>query len=201
MRSFYLGMGMHFDLKEIRPTQLAIGYIAVEKKKRLILSMNESEREAFFKQCHLDVVLGPSLTDEPLVFLVDRHHLAKALLDLGMEDRAVYVQLADYSHMSFDAFWDTMVAQNYVYSPDIGKLGWSSNVMGMIDDVYRSAAADVRDAGRIRKVWVPFFEFEWAEFFRTNIPATAYSNYDELLEKCLVLASSSAAKHLPGYVG
>ena len=41
----------------------------------------------------------------------------------------------------------------------------------LVDDPYRSVAAEVRERGGFAKESAPFEEFQWADFFRRRIPA------------------------------
>jgi hypothetical protein len=70
----------------------------------------------------------------------------------------------------------------------------------LIDDVYRSLAAFVRNAGGYDKTPLPFAEFVWADFFRRNIAIEdVRANFDAAVETAIPLARSQRASRLPGY--
>ena len=53
------------------------------------------------------------------------------------------------------------------------------NLTDLKDDPYRSLAGFARNAGAFLKVWTPFAELKWANYFRTRITKTdATRNFD-----------------------
>jgi len=69
-----------------------------------------------------------------------------------------------------------------------------------VDDVYRSLAGFVRDAGGYDKTPTAFAEFVWADYFRRNIPIEAVrEDFQSAVRAALPMAQSHWAKHIPGF--
>ena len=72
----------------------------------------------------------------------------------------------------------------------------------LTDDVYRSLAGFVRDAGGFRKTDAAFVEFVWADFFRRNIAIEEVTaNFLGAVRRAKRLAQSPLAKRIPGFTG
>jgi hypothetical protein len=70
------------------------------------------------------------------------------------------------------------------------------------DDVYRSIAGLVRDAGGFKKTGAAFVEFIWADFFRRNVAIEeVIGDFSAALRQAKRLAKSPLAKRIPGYCG
>ena len=70
----------------------------------------------------------------------------------------------------------------------------------LVDDVYRSLAGFVRDAGGYEKTHTAFAEFIWADFFRRNIAIEDVSaDFQAAVKQGLRLARSPLAKRIPGF--
>ena len=72
----------------------------------------------------------------------------------------------------------------------------------MTDDIYRSLAGFVRDAGGFDKTDAAFVEFVWADFFRRNIAIEEVkADFRKAVRQGKRLALSSHAKRIPGFKG
>jgi hypothetical protein len=72
----------------------------------------------------------------------------------------------------------------------------------LIDDVYRSLAAYVRNAGGYEKTGKAFAEFIWADFFRRNVAVEIVTgDFEAAVRAAVPLARSRRAKGLPGFKG
>ena len=72
----------------------------------------------------------------------------------------------------------------------------------LLDDVYRSLAGYVRNAGGYEKTPTAFAEFVWADFFRRNIPLEDLkADFAAAVNTALPLALSELALGMPGYKG
>ena len=161
----------------------------------------KDKRHEYLQQHVIPVVLGPGKK----LFLIDHHHLARALWDDGFE-HAWAETVADLSQLEGTAFWTEMDKRQWVYPHDAhGKIqpcsALPAHVSKLVDDPYRSLAAYARNAGAYKKSTTPFTEFAWANFFRTrvNIPSTDIG-FEAAVHKAVALAHSAAAKDLPGYL-
>jgi hypothetical protein len=75
------------------------------------------------------------------------------------------------------------------------------DIRGLADDPYRSLAWFVRKVGAFENSDRNFAEFKWANFFRERqlLDRQGLACMPRALEKAVILAQSSAAKHLPGF--
>jgi len=70
----------------------------------------------------------------------------------------------------------------------------------LIDDIYRSLAGYVRDAGGYEKTPTAFAEFVWADFFRRSIAIEDLkADFQAAVRTALPLAQSRLAKGMPGF--
>jgi hypothetical protein len=139
-------------------------------------------------------------------FILDHHHAALAMLKEGAKKiQAGLVE--DLSQLSEDSFWTYLDHFSWMHVYDEkGRKRGPGDIPGrledMLDDPYRSFAADVRDAGGFSKPPEPFQEFLWANFFRENVtPKSLKRDWDNAVEEALKLARSKDAKHIPGWCG
>jgi len=187
----------------LMPTQIALGFKLVKAKRKglRVLKKKPSELVAFILEHPIRVVMGP----KGLFYVIDHHHLAHALLDEGFETAPVEVQ-DDFSKTSQHDFWRNMEQHAWVYPYDgMGKKQRISaipkKIWDMQDDPFRSLAGFVRRGGGFAKTTTPYVEFQWAQFLRAHISAKlAKKNFAKALKQAHALATSEAAKDLPGYV-
>ncbi|MDQ9783503.1 ParB-like protein, partial [Serratia marcescens] len=74
-------------LASLRPTQMTVGMIEVDRKRRQWLDHVAANGPDFLGSHMIPVVLGP----KKVPWLIDHHHLARALLDEGVEHVLVSV--------------------------------------------------------------------------------------------------------------
>jgi hypothetical protein len=190
-------------VRELQPTQLAVGMIEVREKEAELSSKSSRKLEAYQQKHPEPVVKGPGNA----LFITDHHHLARALADRGIE--TTYCQIeADYSSLDPGPFWAKMEEQNWVYLYDEnGKgprdpAGLPRSVEGLKDDPYRSLAGAVRRKGGFAKVPTPFAEFKWADFFRPRISVSDIEeNFKKAVKEASAIATKRSACSLPGYQG
>lgn len=193
---------MEIDLQTARPTQGGIGLRQVEKKQKKIQGFEtDSEREAYIMERPIPIVKAP----QGLVYLLDRHHLALALLKSGITTTRGYV-VKDWSALqSEEEFVFQMNKQNWFHcfdgdgAPIPGPAWLPKTLLDLRDDPYRSLASAVRKKGGFAKVeGDPFFtEFRWANFFRERM---IIGDWSDSVAQASRLARSPAASRLPGFV-
>jgi hypothetical protein len=192
------------DVEDLRPTQLSVGMSEV-KSKEAELSKKPAEKLEAYKSTHPEpIVRGP----EGALYIIDHHHLARALSDMGVKQTFCYVA-GDLSNLSGQDFFDEMTKRNWLFLEDntgakkeAGDL--PLRVSGLQDDPYRSLAGEVRDAGGFGKTCEPFAEFRWADFFREQIGQDLLtSDHDQALSEAKSAAGSPKAckLKLPGFEG
>jgi hypothetical protein len=190
----------------LRPTQMTVGMREVkEKRKRLREYWKEhsKKKQGIFLGRHMiPVVLG---TDKQH-YVVDHHHLARALHDEGVQDAIVSV-IADLRMVDRDAFWGVMDNKRWVYPYDAkGERrpfkDLPQSIAGLKDDPFRSLAGELRRAGGFAKDTTPFSEFLWADFLRRKISRKSVeADFKEATRKALALAKGKDAVYLPGWCG
>jgi hypothetical protein len=189
-------------IDDLRPTQITIGLREVEVK-RAAWRAHVEEKKADFLGAHLiPVVRGP----RGRLYVVDHHHLARALHDEGVKDVAVTV-VVDLSDLEPAAFWTYLDNRSWVHLYDANgerqdhkKL--PKNIAGMLDDPFRSLAGELRRAGGYAKETLPFEEFLWADFLRRKMKRKlAEQDPAGALGEAMRLAKSDAAAYLPGWCG
>ncbi len=72
---------------DLRPTQITVGLREVAEKRREWDTMPEADRPKFLARHMIPVLLGP----KKRFYVIDHHHLARALLDEGCETVQVNV--------------------------------------------------------------------------------------------------------------
>ncbi|WEK01131.1 MAG: ParB-like protein [Candidatus Sphingomonas phytovorans] len=189
-------------LASLRPTQMTVGMIEVDRKRRQWLDHVAANGPDFLGSHMIPVVLGP----KKVPWLIDHHHLARALHDEGVEHVLVSVvaRLCDLRKTEFLTFMDN---RNWLHPYD--SKGKRCDVTDMprslgklTDDPYRSLAGAVRQAGGYAKTDTPYSEFLWADFLRGRIPAKLVADkFEKAVNKALEVAHGEDATHLPGYCG
>ena len=187
----------------LRPTQMTVGMREVkEKRRRWREHKSKKKQQELLGRHMIPVVHGP---DERF-YVIDHHHLARALHDEGVQDILVAV-VADLTMVDRDAFWVVLDDRKWVYPynakgerrhySDIPK-----TVADLKDDPFRSLAGELRRIGGFAKDTTPFSEFLWADFLRRRMGRKSVDrDFDKALEKALDLAKSNEAIYLPGWCG
>jgi hypothetical protein len=187
---------------DLRPTQITVGMREVLAKRKRWRETGAKKGGKFLGKHLIPVILGPNHRH----YVVDHHHLARALHDEGVKDVAVAV-FADLSGLDRDAFWTVMDNRNWMHPfDDAGRRRHyrdiPKSVTGLVDDPFRSLAGELRRAGGFAKDTTPFSEFLWADFLRRRMKAKAVkADFDRAIEKALQLAKSAEAGYLPGWCG
>ncbi|MFC0241131.1 ParB-like protein [Rhodopseudomonas telluris] len=188
----------------LRPTQMTVGLREVEEKRRrwrAHASKKKKEGERLAEHM-IPVVLGPGKRH----YVVDHHHLARALHEEGIKDVAITV-IADLSMVDRDAFWVVLDSRRWVYPYDAkGERhhfkDLPKTVAGLKDDPFRSLAGELRRIGGYAKDTTPFSEFLWADFLRRRLSRKAVeADFEKAIERSLALAKSKDAIYLPGWCG
>jgi hypothetical protein len=174
----------------------------VKAKRKRWRDERTKKGEEFLGKHMIPVILGP----KDRHYVIDHHHLARALHDEGVRDVAVTV-IANLSKLDRDAFWFVMDNRDWTHPFDANgrRRPYSDmpkSVDKLIDDPFRSLAGELRLAGGFAKDTTPFSEFLWADFLRRRMKRKVVeTNFDGALEKALQLAKSVDANYLPGWCG
>jgi hypothetical protein len=190
------------DVVDLRPTQITVGMREVMAKRKLWRETGVKKGRKFLGKHMIPVILGPKARH----YIIDHHHLARALHDEGVKDVAVAV-IANLSRLEPDAFWVVMDNRSWMHPfdaegerrhyKDIPK-----SVMDLVDDPFRSLAGELLRAGGFAKDTTPFSEFLWADFLRRGMKRKLVeADFARALDKALALAKSKDADYLPGWCG
>jgi hypothetical protein len=194
-------------IAELRPTQITVGYREVAQKRqewrKRATALPDGEKGAEFLGTHMiPVILGPKGRH----YILDHHHLCRALHEEGVQDILVNV-LADLSGLSKSSLWVNLDNRGWCHPYDAeGERRHfddiPSSVAKMSNDPYRSLAGELRRSGGFAKDTTPFSEFIWADFLRRRIKARLVEDdFEAALKRALILAASMEAGYLPGWCG
>ena len=199
----------HFDpvlytvaIADLRPTQMTVGVIEVERRRRGWRKLAGVERHAYLAQHMVPTVIGP----KDRRYIVDHHHLCRALHEEG-EAGVFALTLADLSKLEKPRFWSFMDHKGWAHPYDAkgDRHAFEDiprSVADLADDPYRSLATAVRRAGGFAKDATPFSEFLWADFFRDEVKVSAIrADFDGTLATALDIARTKTANYLPGWCG
>ncbi|MGU3538735.1 ParB-like protein [Methylobacterium sp. A54F] len=189
-------------IAELRPTQMTVGYREVAEKRRRWRDYDAGKKAAFLGAHMIPTLLGPKKRH----YVIDHHHLSRALQEEGVESVLVTV-VADLRHLDKDAFWTVCDHKSWVHPYDaagvrVGFADIPKQIGDLADDPYRSLAGELRRAGGFAKDTTPFSEFLWADFLRRTVKAKRIANdFSAALEEAMAHAKSPEAGYLPGWCG
>lgn len=189
-------------ITKLRPTQITVGIREVELKRQLWRKLPAKKRAEFLGKHMIPVIRGPKGRH----FIIDHHHLARALHDEGAENVLVIV-VANLSDLDRDAFWTVLDHRQWVHPYDAkGRRRTYEDipqtVFDLTDDPFRSVAGALRRIGGFAKDTTPFSEFLWADFLRRRMKQTTIKkDFKAALKSAMKLAKGSEAKYLPGWCG
>jgi hypothetical protein len=190
---------------DLRPTQITVGMrevLAKRKRWRETATKTKTKAGEFLGKHMIPVILGP----KDRHYVIDHHHLARALHDEGVENVAVTV-VANLSKLDRDAFWTVLDNRDWMHPFDADGRRQHyrdipKSVTGLVDDPFRSLAGELRRAGGFAKDTTPFSEFLWADFLRRGVKRKLVDNdFDRAIAVALELAKSEDAAYLPGWCG
>jgi hypothetical protein len=185
---------------ELRPTQITVGLREVAAKRKHWRSIR---KKASFLGSHLIPVIH-GFRDR--YYVIDHHHLVRALHEEGVENIAVMV-VAELAKLDRESFWTFLDNRGWLHPYDAeGRRHHYDDlprrVTGLLDDPFRSLAGELRRAGGFAKDTTPFSEFLWADFLRRRIKRSRVEkNFTDALEEASQLARSNDADYLPGWCG
>jgi len=189
-------------IADLSPTQVTVGLREVAFKRDRWRKKSREAAERYLNTHAIAVILGP----ESRYFILDRHHLSRALHEEGVAEAPISV-VGDLSSLAPDAFWSTLESRNWSHPfDDQGQRrdyrDMPKSISDLIDDPFRSLAGPLKRGGGYSKDKSPFSEFRWADFLRDRIERETIENdFDCALALAMSLARSCEAKGLPGWLG
>ncbi|EFA84962.1 hypothetical protein PPL_01955 [Heterostelium album PN500] len=217
-----------YEIDRLRPTQCAAGMKHVQRKVNELKTLKEekgADKVIEFLYGHP----APVILKQNDIYLIDNHHLCRALYELKGEffedldfskydkdfdgkvsgDPKCFVKVVSdlTDKQTMQEFWEKMEEERWVHPYDHNGNGplphheIPSHIKDLKDDIWRSVAALVKIQGGFKKSMVPYAEFRWANFFRGELQSDCDLPFEELVDKSMKLSKSSKAKELPGFTG
>jgi hypothetical protein len=189
-------------IDDLRPTQITVGMREVEAKRREWRSKAGDKGADFLGRHMIPVILGP----KDRYYVIDHHHLTRALLEEGVTDVLVTV-IATLKRLELDAFWFVLDNHSWMHPFDArgqrrGYADIPKSMKDLVDDPFRSLAGELRRVGGFAKDTTPFSEFLWADFLRRRMKRRAIEvDFEAAVAQALELAKSADADYLPGWCG
>lgn len=189
-------------ITDLRPTQMTVGMREVKEKRQRWRESAGDKKGEFLGRHMMPVIKGP----KDRFYIIDHHHLSRALHDEG-EEQVLVTVVADLSGLAKDHFWTVCDLKGWThpYDRDGVRRDFSAipkSVAELVDDPFRSLAGELRRAGGFAKDTTPFSEFLWAAHLRLFIKRRLVeTNFEKAMEKAVAVARGEAASYLPGWCG
>jgi hypothetical protein len=100
-------------IDNLRPTQITVGIREVNEKRKRWRELAAKAGGQFLGKHMIPVVLGPKGRN----YVIDHHHLARALHEEGVKQVAV-THIANLSELDQDAFWRVMDNRSWMHPFD-----------------------------------------------------------------------------------
>ena len=188
-------------IADLRPTQITVGMREVSERRKRWRHLKRKDTD-FLGKHMIPVILGP----KDRHYIIDHHHLARALHDEGVQ-RVFVTVMVNLKRLEQKAFWAVLDNRSWIHPFDAKGYRQTyadipTSVSGLIDDPFRSLAWELRRAGIYAKETAPFSEFLWADFLRRNMKRKLLDgDFNRAVAKARRLAKSQDASYLPGWCG
>lgn len=197
-----VGNWCEVSITELHPTQGGVGQLQVDATARELADKSADQLDKLMKKKEIPVVIAP----DGGYWLVDRHHLTKALWQQGVKQARVKViaRLQDKTN-----FWSQMQNNHWAWLKDeqgqpLTPEQLPKHIGELPDYPYRTLAGQLQDAGYFsKKDQVYFVEFAWTSWLGQQMDwqVVNAANLGDRLSQAKRLACSSKASTLPGYPG
>ena len=195
-------MPQRVSLRALHPTQMTLGLREVARRRAGFLALEPRQRTDYIVRRVVPCVRGPARQ----LYLVDRHHMCRALLEADAACARVAV-IEDIGDVDICEFWRRMDERGWAHPYDRqgqrrAMTAIPASLAMLEDDPYRTLAGVLRREKAYAKADLPFEEFAWANFLRSRIPAELIrTNFADAGSLAMTLAASQEARHLPGWIG
>lgn len=189
-------------IDQLHPTQGGVGQLQVDATAQDLADKSEKQLDKLMKKKEIPIVIAP----DGGYWLVDRHHLTKALWQQGVKQARVKViaRLQDRAN-----FWSQMQNNHWAWLKDergrpLTPEQLPRHIGDLPDYPYRTLAGLLQDAGYFSKgEQVYFVEFAWASWLGQQMgwQPVNEANLAERLAEAKRLACGAKAGTLPGYPG
>jgi hypothetical protein len=196
---------LEVSIASLRPTQMCVGMAEVRSRQADFRAENSRERRDYLGSKPVPMVRSANGT----VWMVDRHHRLRALLELLPEATAFGYVALDLDSDDPDMVLAELRRRGWLYLYNGRGLGpqppsaLPSSLLGLEDDPYRSLVWKLKREGVIKAApLIPFHEFRWGAWLRSRpLPPFSSQQLAPALPAARALARSEAAAHLAGWQG
>jgi len=196
---------LEVSIASLRPTQMCVGMAEVRSRQADFRAENSRERRDYLGSKPVPLVRSANGT----VWMVDRHHRLRALLELLPEATAFGYVALDLDSDDPDMVLAELRRRGWLYLYNGRGLGpqppsaLPSSLLGLEDDPYRSLVWKLKREGVIKAApLIPFHEFRWGAWLRSRpLPPFSSQQLAPALPAARALARSEAAAHLAGWQG
>ena len=142
------------------------------------------------------------------LWMVDRHHRLRALLELDPESTAFGYVVLQLDVAERHAVLEHLHQRGWLYLYDGRGLGplhptaLPASLSSTQDDPYRSLVWQLKREGLVQAApLIPFHEFRWGAWLRSrNLPHFSSERLEPALPAARALVRSQAASHLAGWI-
>lgn len=192
-------------IRDLRPTQMCVGLAEVRSRQVDFSDETAEQRLRYLQGKPVPLVRSA----DGSLWMVDRHHRLRALLELDRHVTAFgYVVLDLDGHNPLEVL-AALKQRGWLYLYDGRGLGpltltaLPDNLLGLQDDPFRSLVWKLKKEGMIQAApLIPFHEFRWGAWLRSrSLPPFSSERLEPALPAARALVRSRAAAHLAGWTG
>lgn len=190
------------SIHDLHPTQLTLGLAEVRKRAKAMRQLAPGDLRSLLQSKPVPHVLGPG----GRIYIIDHHHLCRALLEVGHERVILGTQLEDWSDLDLKSFWARMEAHSYCWPIDMNgnRRPYSRippHIRELTDNPWRTLARSIRGTAYSNED-TPFQEFKWGDYYRSFMTQRLLECDSELaMELAVKLSHIDEAHDLPGFIG
>ncbi len=195
-------MDQSVNIGDLHPTQLTLGLSEVRARAKAMRSSSADDLNKLVASKPVPHVIGP----HGRIYIIDHHHLCRALLEAGYEQVILGTRLEDWSDLDLKSFWARMEAHSYCWPIDVNgnRRPFSKippHVRELTDNPWRTIARSVRGEAYSNED-TPFQEFKWGDYYRSFMtPRLLECDIEMARELAVKLSRNEEAQDLPGYLG
>jgi hypothetical protein len=190
---------------QLHPTQMCVGLAEVRSRQSDFLAESRSERRSYLGSKPVPLVRSSA----GALWMVDRHHRLRALLELDPQAVAFAYVALDLPSDDRTVVLQELQRRGWLYLHDGRGLGplhpsaLPTSLLGLQDDPYRSLVWKLKKEGAIEPApLIPFHEFRWGAWLRSRpLPPFSSMNLAPALPAARTFVCSQAASHLAGWKG
>ena len=192
-------------LADLQPTQMCVGLAEIRSRQRDFAQDDPAERRRYLQRKPTPLVRNASGE----LWMVDRHHRLRALLELDAGASAFGYVALDLPVVDRAEVLAALHQRGWLYLYDGRGLGplpptaLPRRLTDTHDDPYRSLVWKLKREGMIAAApLIPFHEFRWGAWLRSRtLPPFSSERLEPALPAARALVRSAAAQHLAGWQG